>query len=491
MHTDLIGPFPTRSLGGAHYVVTYYDDNTGYGEAFPVAHKNNALHTLKRFRARVLKHFHTDIGTIRCDGAKELTIGQYGEYCVDNHIVVDAVAAYSPTTNGRIERYNGTLERMTKAMLLDSALPPALWAEAIQAAAFIRNRMFNSATKCIPYEALYGTLPPLHRLRAFGCRVWSHIDDNLRHKMDPVADRGILVGYDAKSYRVYLPHKHKIIRRRHCRFVEQLFPARLKAPAVSHPDLLPSQNLNIDSLTHSPSLSRASSVPAHVSDVLPATGRPADRPRRNHRLPAHLKDYALFASADAFATACAAELRPPEPTTLTEALRSNSEGKHWMAAARAEYESLIKRGTWTIVRMPAGAKSIKSRWTFKRKLGKNNEVVRYKGRFCAKGYSQQHGIDYNDVFAPVVRWDALRTMIAIAASLNITLYQLDVDNAFLYGDLSETIYMDQPPGFEIGDPRIMKCLLNKALYGLKQSSRVFNQSLDIKAPRHGLQADRS
>lgn len=472
LHTDLIGPFKTRSLNGARLAVSYLDDATGYGEVFPVSKKSDALVTLKLFRARVLKHFKADIGTIRSDNAKELIDGQYRDYCTENHIVLEPVAAYAPATNGRIERYHGTVERMAMAMLFDSGLPNALWAETLKAAAFIRNRLYHTATRCIPYLKLYKHLPAYHRLRAFGCRVWSNIDNNKRAKFDPVADRGILVGYDSKAYRIYLPHKHKIIRRRHARFDETLMPAR-DLQSSPHPD------------DAAPSNARHTAS----DDDFPL---PESIPRRSNRIrhrPTYLQDYTLFASADAFASAAATDVMTPLPNTLEEALAIPDEADQWLAAARSEYNSLMKRGVWSVVRLPPGRKAIRSRWSFRRKIGDDNIIYRFKARFCAKGFTQRQGIDYSEVFAPVARWDALRTLIAIAAALKIQLYQLDVDTAFLYADLDEVIYMDQPPGFEEAekDPRLYKCLLHKSIYGLKQSSRQFNHHLDRRLRSLGFQ----
>ena len=89
----------------------------------------------------------------------------------------------------------------------------------------------------------------------------------------------------------------------------------------------------------------------------------------------------------------------------------------------------------------------------------------------AKGYAQKEGVDYNEVFSPVVKHSSIRILLALVAQLNLELAQLDVKTAFFYGNLEEEIYMSQPDGFKIAGKENWVCKLNKSLYGLKQSPR--------------------
>ncbi|WVZ69502.1 hypothetical protein U9M48_018276 [Paspalum notatum var. saurae] len=153
-----------------------------------------------------------------------------------------------------------------------------------------------------------------------------------------------------------------------------------------------------------------------------------------------------------FALSCAEEIDCcAEPSTYTEAMISGDREK-WMFAMQEEMQSLEKNGTWDIVRLPAGKKAVRCKWIFKRREGSSpSETTRYKARLVAKGFSQIPGIDYNDVFSPVVKHSSIRALFGIVAMHNLELEQLDVKTAFLHGDLEEEIYMDQSEGFIVPD----------------------------------------
>ncbi|KAL0433194.1 UNVERIFIED_CONTAM: Retrovirus-related Pol polyprotein from transposon TNT 1-94 [Sesamum latifolium] len=104
--------------------------------------------------------------------------------------------------------------------------------------------------------------------------------------------------------------------------------------------------------------------------------------------------------------------------------------------------------------------------------------VRYKARLVAKGYVQKEGIDYNEVFSPVVKHSSIRILLALVAQLDLELVQLDVKTAFLHGALEEEIYMTQPEGFEVAGKENLACKLEKSLYGLKQSPRQWYKRFD-------------
>ena len=115
---------------------------------------------------------------------------------------------------------------------------------------------------------------------------------------------------------------------------------------------------------------------------------------------------------------------------------------------------------------------------YKKKIGAVGSFIGYKARLVAQGYSQNLGIDYDETFCPVIRFESIRTILALAVEHDLEVHQMDVSAAFLNGDLKETIYMKQPPGYEVPGKENYVCKLKKSLYGLKQAPRCWNHSLD-------------
>jgi len=149
--------------------------------------------------------------------------------------------------------------------------------------------------------------------------------------------------------------------------------------------------------------------------------------------------------------------------------------EQWKAAQLEELEALKKRQVYELADLPPGRKAIKNRWVFDIKSD-----GRKKARLVAKGFSQIEGLDYDEIFSPVVRFESVRTILALAALEKWTVESLDVKTAFLYGNLDEEIYMEQPDGFRSkGKGQERKVLrLRKAIYGLKQAARAWWTELD-------------
>ena len=112
------------------------------------------------------------------------------------------------------------------------------------------------------------------------------------------------------------------------------------------------------------------------------------------------------------------------------------------------------------------------RWVYTLKYRPDGSVDRYKARLVAKGYTQTYGIDYFKTFSPVARLNSIRILFSLAVNMDWAMHQLDVKNAFLYGDLDEEVYMEQPPGY-VAQGENLICRLRKVIYGLKQSPRAW------------------
>ncbi|CAL1387680.1 unnamed protein product [Linum trigynum] len=138
-----------------------------------------------------------------------------------------------------------------------------------------------------------------------------------------------------------------------------------------------------------------------------------------------------------------------------------------------EIDALHAKQTWTVVDRPlADVPVIGSKWFYVLKMLLDGTIERFKARVVALGYMQEFGIDYHETFAPVTKMSSVRTLLAVAAQQNWPLLQMDVKNAFLHGDLEEVIYMEKPPGYDVGRHNQV-CRLHRSLYGLKQASRAW------------------
>ena len=193
------------------------------------------------------------------------------------------------------------------------------------------------------------------------------------------------------------------------------------------------------------------------------------------------KPNARYAQADliAFALVSASLISGEEPSDLNEAKRCK-EWPLWKKAMQEEMDSLHKNQTWDIVKRPEKKRIVGSKWIFKLKPGiPGVESARFKAKLVAKGFSQVEGVDYHEVFSPVVKHTSIRILLSLTAMFDLELEQLDVKTAFLHGKLDEQIYMQQPEEFIAPGDEEKVCLLKKSLYGLKQSPRQWYLRFDL------------
>lgn len=159
-----------------------------------------------------------------------------------------------------------------------------------------------------------------------------------------------------------------------------------------------------------------------------------------------------------------------DPTTFNGAM-SRSDSDKWLAACKEEMASLDRCNVTELVERP-NSNIVSCRWVFKTKRSPTNEILRYRARLVARGFTQEKGVDFFDTYAPVCEIPFIRLIFAHAAQRNLIIQQFDVQTAFLYGDLEECVFMEQPPGFNGDKSQVFR--LKKALYGLKQASKQWN-----------------
>jgi hypothetical protein len=190
-------------------------------------------------------------------------------------------------------------------------------------------------------------------------------------------------------------------------------------------------------------------------------------PRRTSRqihTPIRYKDYAFMTQV----------MNTIEPANYQQA----KEHKVWVDAMKEEYDSIMKNETWELTELPENKVPSGCKWLFKSKFNADGSIDKHKARLVAKGYSQKEGIDYVDTFAPVAKLNTIRVMISLATKHKWNLHQLDVNSAFLNGELKEEVYLVQPEGFVKQGQEHLVCKLKKVLYRLKQAPRSWYDKID-------------
>ena len=143
-----------------------------------------------------------------------------------------------------------------------------------------------------------------------------------------------------------------------------------------------------------------------------------------------------------------------------------------------EFHTLRENGTWTLVPRPKEKKVLSNRWVFKTKTDQNGKIEKHKARLVARGHVQRLGIDFEEAFAPVARYETIRTLLAAAVNDEMHIHQMDVISAYVQGELHDEIYMEQPEMFVDLRNEDKVCKLLRPLHGLKQSGREWYRKLD-------------
>ncbi|RVW60610.1 Retrovirus-related Pol polyprotein from transposon RE1 [Vitis vinifera] len=329
------------------------------------------------------------------------------------------------------------------------------------------------------------------------------------HKFAHRAKRCIFLGYPVgqKAYKLYDLDTHQMFTSRDVVFHETIFPYEsIPFPSSNSDPVIPLSISDLSPPVQQPSPPepispiQQPSLPNSVS-TQPSPASPPPEPilRRSQRphhplmalrdyvcnqvtFPNHLPPLSSSPQKDTRYPLCnfvsyhryspqhrsftAAVSQDIEPTSYAEAASHS----HWQEAMQSELAALEANHTWSLTSLPPGKKPIGCHWVYKIKRHSDGTIERFKSRLVAKGYTQLEGIDYHDTFSPTAKMITVRCLLALAAAQNWSLHQLDVNNAFLHGDLHEEIYMSPPPGLRRQEENLV-CRLHKSLYGLKQASR--------------------
>ncbi|KAE8670544.1 hypothetical protein F3Y22_tig00112127pilonHSYRG00101 [Hibiscus syriacus] len=405
---------PVTSIGRAKYFVSFIDDYSRRCWVYPIKKKSDVFSTFKIFKARVELDSGNKIKCFRTDNGGEYTSEEFDDFCRKEGIKRQFTVVNTHQQNGVAERMNRTLLERIRAMLRDAGLEKSCWAEAVNTACYLVNQAPSTAIELKTPMEMWTGKPA---------------DYSNLHIFGII----VYVMYNSQEISKLDPKSRK------CKFLG--YADGFKGYRLWDPT---ARKINVEKEFEQGDSSEAE--PAHdeqepESSEAPTT-RQSDRVRRR---PNWHSDYVIEGNI-----AYCLLTEECEPSTYQEAINNSN----------------------------ASLKPIGNKWVFKIKRNGNDQVERYRVRLVVKGYAQKEGIDFNEIFSPVVRLTTVRVVLAMCATLNLHLEQLDVKTAFLHGNLEEEIYMLQPEGFEEEEKKNLVCRLNKYLYGLKQAPRCWYKRFD-------------
>ncbi|KAE8674537.1 hypothetical protein F3Y22_tig00111745pilonHSYRG00059 [Hibiscus syriacus] len=432
---------PVTSLGGAKYFVSFIDDYSRRCWVHPIKKKSDVFSTFKNFKAWVELDSGNKIKCFRTDNGGEYTSEEFDDFCRKECIKRQFTVANTPQQNGVAERMNITLLERTRAMLRDAGLEKSFWAEAVNTACYLVNRAPSTAIELkTPMEMWTGKPADYSNLHIFGSIVYVMYNSQEISKLDPKSRKCKFLGYadGVKGYRLWDPTARKVIISRDVIFVEDKLQRKEDDDSAEKSE---TTQIHVEKEFEEGDSSEAE--PAHDEQEPESSEAPTTR-QSDHvrRRPNWHSDYVIEGNI-----AYCLLTEDGEPSTYQEAINS-SDASLWMMVMQEEIEALHKNNTWDLVPLPQGRKPIGNKWVFKIKRNGDDQVERYRARLVVKGYAQKEGIDFNEIFSPVVRLTTVRVVLAMCATLNLHLEQLDVKTAFLHENLEEEIYMLQPEGFE-------------------------------------------
>ncbi|MCO5587475.1 hypothetical protein L7F22_041424 [Adiantum nelumboides] len=354
------------------------------------------------------------------DNGGEYVSKAFQDFCDSKGIKREFTASSSSPKNGVSERMNRTIQEKIKSMLSS-----------------------NKKLELKVVEELWSEKPPSYKhLRVFRCEAYCHIPKEFRNKLAPKSKKCIFLGYGEPGemgFRLWIQRLGRS-------FAAMMFSSMKKTVEIHRVIFQEDGPVNhriqnaVLGGQQAPHVQEAREEEHHV-EARPIFRR-SDRATRVPDRYVPSLDYVMLTDCE-------------EPSCFQEAMQREDKLK-WEKAMQSEMDLLHKNSTWEI---------------YKLKVIESPSKPRYKARLVAKGSRQQQGVDFEEIFSPVVKMTTLRCVLALVAQRDMELVQMDVKTTFLHGDLHEDIYMQQPEGFEEKSKEDLVCKLKKSLYGLKQAPR--------------------
>lgn len=461
IHSD-IWTSPVSSISGFKYYLLFMDHFSHYIWVYPLHRKSECFGKFLHFSTYVRNQFHKSIKAFQCDNGGEYTSRVFLDHLAANGIQLRFSCPHTSQQNGRAERMLRTINNLIRTLLIQSNMPYHFWVEALHTAAHTLNLLPSSSiNNLVPFTRLFNKHVSYAHLRVFGCLCYPNTISTSSHKLAPRSMACVFLGYPAnhRGYRCLNLATRKVIISRHVIFVEEVFPFSVfptspsaSSPPPLPPSLSPPPIQRLISQTQPLVGNHSPPTPALTQNDHPMVTRSKNGITKT-RVPLCLHTYIIS----------------PLPLSHVQAAKD----PHWNESMGEEYNAHVKRGTWVLVPRPLHTNIIRSMWLYRQKFNADGTLKRHKSRLVANGKSQRPGIDCDETFSPVIKPASIRSVLHVALACGWQLRQLDVKNAFLHGDLEETVYMHQPPGFVDKSKPDHVCLLKRSIYGLKQAPRTW------------------
>ncbi|KAI3813246.1 hypothetical protein L1987_17965 [Smallanthus sonchifolius] len=496
---DLFGPTNVMSMGKKSYCLVITDDYTRFSWVYFLRTKDETAEILKSYILKAENQSNQKVKIIRCDKGTEFKNNTLNCFCESKGIERQYSAPRTPQQNGVAERRNIILIESARSMLADSKLPLTFWAEAVSTAFYVQNRvLIVKPLNKTPYELWFQRVPYIGFLKPFGCPCTILITHGVLPKFGAKSDEGYFVGYSSqsKAYRVFNSRTRIVKESANVECREHIVCEQGKGPnwlfdidsftqifepltfsnmefSSSQAPASTSSDYRLDFPKSSISLRRPFIDPPSVMEAIEAS---AARTTLSNVTNSSLSENENF-NADSSVNVVDAANTNVDNTDIAVDLEDSSTMNEEIPD---QNQSNLEQGIQLevkLVDLPPGQSAIGTRCVFRNKQDERGIVVKNKARLVAQGYTQEEGIDYDEVFAPVARLEAIKIFLAYDESKNFMVYQMDVKSAFLYGKIGEEVYVKQPPGFiDHAHPnQVFK--LDKALYGLHQATRAWYETL--------------
>lgn len=467
VHADLCGAMEQNSFGNSRYFLLFKDDFSQFRKLYFLQNKTEVVDCFRNYLQRVVNETGRNVKTFRTDNGLEFVNEEMRQIVFDQGIRHERTVAYTPEQNGKAEREDRTLVESARTMLQSKSLDKRFWAEAINTAAFVLNRSVPIGPRSeTPYELWCGKKMDVKDFKNFGDEVFTHVPKQRRKKWHAKAKPRIFVGYSevSKAYRIWSAETNKIEVLRDVFFKRKGQSVRddgkeaeepkcdLEVPVPKRVDEEAQREIiEIDDDTDS-------EEPDELMDVDSQRrgqrgGRQLERDAGDSGSQRQLRDREQLRAPDRYPDYASSSLflmEGIEPKNFQEALESDR-SQQWKEAMDEELAALEKNKTWILTEPPKKETVLPNRWVFKVKLKDDGTIDRYRARLVVKSFLQRPGLDYFGTFSPVVKFDSIQMMLALAAAHQMHIEQFDVKTAFLHGELKESVdNMEQPAGFENG-----------------------------------------